>query len=348
MILPTPPGEEYCPLKRKTEALNGEITHGRQSRGSNPSLPKDRSPWPRERKGLASGHKARDWGARISSGTTQGQVWAGSPRSCFPRQFPTAEIQGWLMEVTEALAQPSPTPSPAPGWPGGPIATGRTEEGLGRPPLPGPRLQAELTDPEPRDVAAPLFPSLPHPALLPPKVLVENSRPDGGFSSGVGAAWRVPEAEATQGERWAGAAPPPLPGTPRAPSRALVPGGPLRPWLLGTGGPARGAGSGRPGKQEMRQRRPLIGSPAFFSGDPGTRPALRGCLPRGGPPAAPPWGGPCFPVPWGWGLRTTGRPRGAPATRHSLLGLLERKGSALGGQDWAGVLGAGWRGKNRA
>lgn len=44
----------------------------------------------------------------------------------------------------------------------------------------------------------------------------------------------------------------------------IVPRAPGQHWLLGKGGPARRAGSGRPSKQDMRQRRLLIGSPHSF------------------------------------------------------------------------------------
>lgn len=74
----------------------------------------------------------------------------------------------------------------------------------------------------------------------------------------------------------------------RTPLPSLSPGPRASLGSLGTGGPARGAGSGRPSKQEMKQRQRLIGHPAFLSGDAqaaqATRLALRGCLPGDRPP----------------------------------------------------------------
>ena len=74
----------------------------------------------------------------------------------------------------------------------------------------------------------------------------------------------------------------------RTPFPSLSPGlwPALAPW--GQAGWPGEPGSGRPSKQEMKQRQLLIGRPAFLSGDAhaawGTWLALRGCPPGDTPP----------------------------------------------------------------
>ena len=162
----------------------------------------------------------------------------------------------------------------------------------------------------------------------------------------MGAAGRVP---APRRRWWAGA-----PSGPARDSRpALVPARHPPPTpppqggfgSLRTGGPPRGAGSGRPGKQEMRQRRPLIGSPAFLSGDAGTRPRGAAC-PGGGPPAVPLQAPPCLSV--GWGRDQDDCCLREPPPQAQPSWALGKKGTpAPRGTGWAGVLGAKWREKEQ-